>query len=86
MNDNKDQLTELVATLKRLNLERTGIVSRIDGISTQLRNIRSGLVPPTDEVLSNLLEQMAETLSRLEQNKIAVLALKEKFDKLQGDL
>lgn len=78
------RLGEIIETIKKLNLERVGIMSRIDEISTQLRDIRSGQVPPIflDEAISKLLEQMEEAISRLNQNKTARLALKEKFDEL----
>lgn len=80
--DIEQKIREILAELKKLDLERTGIVSRIDGINVQVRN----LDPNSESEIDTLLEQIALTQKRLLANRHAILKLKEKFDELRKNL
>ena len=79
-------LEQILKELGQLNLERTGIQARIDGLTTLVRNLRSGTLEPTPETLDDLLSQIEQTQTRLAENKKSILKLKEKFDQLDENL
>lgn len=82
MDKREQEIREIVADLKKLNLEKTAVVSLIDGMLVMFRN----LDPRSQGEIDNLLEHITATEQRLLANRHAILKLKEKFDELRKNL
>jgi len=82
MDKKEQEIREIVADLKKLNLEKTAITSLIDGMLVMFRN----LDPRSQGEIDNLLEHITATEKRLLDNRNAVVKLKEKFDELRKNL
>ncbi len=76
------RLAELNEKIKKVRLDGVGILSLMEGIITQIRNI-----DPTDDTqLAKLSMDLDNIITRLRANKEYALTIKSELDQLQKEL
>jgi|APGre2960657404_1045060.scaffolds.fasta_scaffold307416_2 hypothetical protein len=78
----QERLAELNEKIKKVRLDGVGILSLMEGIITQIRNI-----DPTDDTqLAKLSMDLDNIITRLRANKEYALTIKSELDQLQKEL